>query len=45
MLGPVLLRTEALTRSFGSLMAVNRVDFTVHAGELRLLHQQHQEAQ
>jgi branched-chain amino acid transport system ATP-binding protein len=33
--GPVLLRTEALTRSFGSLMAVNRVDFTVHAGELR----------
>jgi len=35
MLGPVLLRTEALTRSFGSLMAVNRVDFTVHAGELR----------
>jgi branched-chain amino acid transport system ATP-binding protein len=33
--GPVLLRTEALTRSFGSLMAVNRVDFTVHTGELR----------
>src|SRR6266498_5678378 len=33
--GPVLLRTEALTRSFGSLMAVNRVDFTVYAGELR----------
>ena len=33
--GPVLLRTEALTRSFGSLMAVNRVDFTVRAGELR----------
>jgi branched-chain amino acid transport system ATP-binding protein len=33
--GPVLLRTEALTRSFGSLMAVNRVDLTVHAGELR----------
>jgi branched-chain amino acid transport system ATP-binding protein len=33
--GPVLLRTEALTRSFGSLMAVNRVDFTVYTGELR----------
>ena len=33
--GPVLLRTEALTRSFGSLMAVNRVNFTVHTGELR----------
>jgi branched-chain amino acid transport system ATP-binding protein len=31
----VLLRTEALTRSFGSLMAVNRVDLTVRAGELR----------
>ena len=33
--GPVLLRTEALTRAFGSLLAVNRVDFTVYAGELR----------
>ena len=33
--GPVLLRTEALTRSFGSLMAVNRVDLSVQAGELR----------
>ena len=33
--GPALLRTEALTRSFGSLMAVNRVDLTVYAGELR----------
>jgi len=33
--GPVLLRTEALTRSFGSLLAVNRVDFTVYTGELR----------
>ena len=33
--GPVLLRTEALTRSFGSLIAVNRVDLTVHTGELR----------
>jgi branched-chain amino acid transport system ATP-binding protein len=32
---PVLLRTEALTRSFGSLVAVNRVNLTVHAGELR----------
>jgi branched-chain amino acid transport system ATP-binding protein len=31
----VLLRTEALTRSFGSLMAVNRVDLTVRTGELR----------
>ena len=33
--GPILLRTEALTRSFGSLLAVNRVDFTVYTGELR----------
>jgi len=33
--GPVLLRTEALTRSFGSLIAVNRVDLSVQAGELR----------
>jgi branched-chain amino acid transport system ATP-binding protein len=32
---PVLLRTEGLMRAFGSLMAVNRVDFTVRAGELR----------
>ena len=31
----VLLRTEVLTRSFGSLMAVNRVDLSVRAGELR----------
>jgi len=31
----ILLRTEALTRSFGSLMAVNRVDLTVRTGELR----------
>ena len=31
----VLLRTESLTRSFGSLMAVNRVDVTVRQGELR----------
>jgi branched-chain amino acid transport system ATP-binding protein len=30
-----LLRTEALSRSFGSLLAVNRVDMTVSAGELR----------
>ena len=30
-----LLRTEALSRSFGSLLAVHRVDMTVHAGELR----------
>src|SRR5262252_1031736 len=33
--GPVLLRTEALTRAFGSLIAVNRVDLSVRAGELR----------
>ena len=30
-----LLRTEALSRSFGSLLAVNRVDVTVRRGELR----------
>jgi branched-chain amino acid transport system ATP-binding protein len=30
-----LLRTEALSRSFGSLLAVDRVDMTVRAGELR----------
>jgi branched-chain amino acid transport system ATP-binding protein len=30
-----LLRTERLTRSFGSLMAVDRVDFAVRPGELR----------
>jgi branched-chain amino acid transport system ATP-binding protein len=30
-----LLRTEALSRSFGSLIAVDRVDMTVRAGELR----------
>src|SRR5262245_31918172 len=31
----VLLRTEALTRSFGSLIAVNNVHLTVRTGELR----------
>ncbi len=31
----VLLRTEALTRAFGSLLAVDRVDVTVRRGELR----------
>ncbi|HET9855379.1 MAG TPA: ABC transporter ATP-binding protein [Methylomirabilota bacterium] len=31
----VLLRTENLTRSFGSLVAVNRVSITVRKGELR----------
>jgi branched-chain amino acid transport system ATP-binding protein len=30
-----LLRTDQLTRSFGSLMAVDRVDFAVERGELR----------
>jgi branched-chain amino acid transport system ATP-binding protein len=30
-----LLRTEGLTRSFGSLMAVSRVDLIVRQGELR----------
>ncbi|HEY3098100.1 MAG TPA: ABC transporter ATP-binding protein, partial [Methylomirabilota bacterium] len=30
-----LLRTEALTRAFGSLIAVDRVDVTVRRGELR----------
>jgi branched-chain amino acid transport system ATP-binding protein len=33
--GPVLLRTERLTRAFGSLIAVDRVDVVVHRGELR----------
>jgi branched-chain amino acid transport system ATP-binding protein len=32
---PVLLRTERLTRAFGSLLAVNRVDFSLRRGELR----------
>jgi branched-chain amino acid transport system ATP-binding protein len=31
----VLLRTERLTRAFGSLIAVDRVDVTIRAGELR----------
>jgi branched-chain amino acid transport system ATP-binding protein len=31
----VLLRTERLTRAFGSLIAVDRVDVAVRAGELR----------
>jgi len=31
----VLLRTEQLTRAFGSLVAVNGVSLTVHRGELR----------
>src|SRR6185503_3687222 len=31
----VILRTEALSRSFGSLLAVNRVDVSVRRGELR----------
>jgi branched-chain amino acid transport system ATP-binding protein len=30
-----LLETRSLTRAFGRLLAVNRVDFTVEAGELR----------
>ena len=30
-----LLRTERLTRAFGSLMAVDRVDVAIRAGELR----------
>jgi ABC-type branched-subunit amino acid transport system ATPase component len=33
--GPPLLRTERLTRAYGSLLAVNGVDFAVHEGELR----------
>ena len=32
---PALLRTERLTRAFGSLMAVDRVDVTIRRGELR----------
>src|SRR5512134_2216886 len=30
-----LLRTERLTRAFGSLLAVDRVDVAIHKGELR----------
>ena len=30
-----LLRTEQLSRSYGSLLAVDRVDLTVREGELR----------
>jgi branched-chain amino acid transport system ATP-binding protein len=33
--GTPLLRTEALTRAFGSLIAVDRVDVAVREGELR----------
>jgi len=33
--GTVLLRTERLTRAFGSLMAVDRVEVAIHKGELR----------
>jgi branched-chain amino acid transport system ATP-binding protein len=32
---PPLLRTERLTRAYGSLLAVNGVDFAVREGELR----------
>jgi branched-chain amino acid transport system ATP-binding protein len=32
-----LLRTEKLTRQFGTLLAVNRVDLTVREGELRAI--------
>jgi ABC-type branched-subunit amino acid transport system ATPase component len=35
--GPSLLRTERLTRAYGSLLAVNGVDFSVEEGELRSL--------
>ena len=31
---PVLLQVQGLTKQFGGLTAVNRVDLTVHAGEL-----------
>ncbi|RPH77294.1 MAG: ABC transporter ATP-binding protein, partial [Candidatus Rokuibacteriota bacterium] len=30
-----LLRTERLTRAFGSLLAVDRVDVAIQKGELR----------
>jgi branched-chain amino acid transport system ATP-binding protein len=35
MAGPIMLRTDRLTRVFESLVAVNRVDVTVRRGELR----------
>jgi branched-chain amino acid transport system ATP-binding protein len=35
MAGAALLRTEQLSRSYGSLLAVDRVDLTVREGELR----------
>ena len=34
-MAPLIVRTERLTRSFGSLMAVAQVDFAVERGELR----------
>jgi len=34
-MAPPIVRTERLTRSFGSLMAVAQVDFAVERGELR----------
>jgi branched-chain amino acid transport system ATP-binding protein len=33
--GPALLETEDLTRAYGSLLAVNRANVAIHAGELR----------
>jgi len=33
--GAPLLRTERLTRAFGSLMVVDRVDVSIRRGELR----------
>src|SRR5439155_1359569 len=35
MTGAPLLRTEELSRSYGSLLAVDRVSLAVHEGELR----------
>lgn len=34
-MGTELLRTEALTRNFGGLQAVDRVDFVVEAGTVQ----------
>ncbi len=35
--GPVLLQTRALEKRFGGVIAVSKVDFTLHEGEIRCL--------
>jgi branched-chain amino acid transport system permease protein len=33
--GPIILETKGLTRAFGGLVALDHVDFTIRAGEIR----------